>query len=174
MWKRGKVMSHSAVWRLWWVSGCCCSLLSMMLMMSPSCSFMCSIKRSLFVDSKPQIQQQNKSTQYSMLGPGEGNWPVCSWLWDCSWEESFSWGFWVSLGHCDESVGDMGMPAMESRDKLAFVAGLDIERSSTGTFTFSFERGTNTELFATDSSTADNFWGALKEIQDRHKVNKKF
>lgn len=44
-------------------------------MMSPSCSFMCSISRSLLVDSKPQIQQQNKSTQYSIAGPGPGAWP---------------------------------------------------------------------------------------------------
>lgn len=141
--------------------------------MSPSCSFMCSIKRSLLVDSKPQIQQQNNSTQYSMLGPGEGNWPVCSWFWDCSWVESFSWEFWVSLRHCDESVGDMGMPAVLSRNTLAFVAGLDIERGSTGTLTLSFEHGTNTGLSATDSSTADNFWGALEETQDNTKLKTK-
>lgn len=150
-------MSHSAVWRLWWVSGCCCSLLRMMLMMSPSCSFMCSINRSLLVDSKPQIQQQNMRTQYSMPGPGAGNWPVYSCLWDCGCEESFSGGGWVSLGHCDESVEGMWRPTALSRDTLACVAGLSIERGSTGTFTLSFEHGTTTELSATDSRTDDNF-----------------
>lgn len=44
----------------------CCSLLSMMLIRSPSCCFMCSISCSLLVDSKPQIQQQKSSTQYSI------------------------------------------------------------------------------------------------------------
>ena len=52
-----------------WRTGCGCSLFRMMLMMSPSCSFMCSIRRSLLVDSKPQMQQQKSSTQYSMPGP---------------------------------------------------------------------------------------------------------
>ncbi len=46
----------------------CCSLLSMMLIRSPSCCFMCSISCSLLVDSKPQIQQQKSSTQYSIPG----------------------------------------------------------------------------------------------------------
>lgn len=46
----------------------CCSLLSMMLIRSPSCCFMCSISCSLLVDSKPHIQQQKSSTQYSIPG----------------------------------------------------------------------------------------------------------
>lgn len=60
----------------------CCSLLSMMLMRSPSCCFMCSISCSLLVDSKPQIQQQKSSTQYSIPGracpvpPRHGTIPV--------------------------------------------------------------------------------------------------
>lgn len=39
-----------------------------MLIRSPSCCFMCSISCSLLVDSKPQIQQQKSSTQYSIPG----------------------------------------------------------------------------------------------------------
>lgn len=57
----------------------CCSLLNTMLKMS--CSFMCSISCSLLVDSKPQMQQQKSSMQYSIPA---GGCPVPPFLTDTS------------------------------------------------------------------------------------------
>lgn len=162
--------SHSAVWRPGWASGCCCSLLRMMLMMSPSCSFMCSISRSLLVDSKPQIQQQNKSTQYSMPGPGPGAWPVRGWLWERDWScaGSFPWGLGDSPGHCEGSVVGIGRPPEPStaRPPAAVVADESVGSGSTRPFALSFECGAPAGRSATDSSTADNFWGALRQTED--------
>lgn len=55
----------------------CCSLFNMMLIISPSWTFMCSISCSLLVDSNPQMQQQNSRTQYSV---GNLGFPVQSFL----------------------------------------------------------------------------------------------
>lgn len=116
--------------------------------MSPSCSFMCSMSRSLLVDSKPQMQQQNKSTQYSMLGPG------CGWLrgWEgsCAW--SFPWGLGDSLGHWEVSVE--GAEVSTGRSAAAVMSG------SAGHFTLSFGRS------ETPSSTAVNLWGALRQTKN--------
>lgn len=160
----GKCMCHSAVWRLACASDCCCSLFRMMLMMSPSCSFMCSISRSLLVDSKPQMQQQNRSTQYSMPGPGGGSWPVRGWLWDWDWSfaGSFPWGLTDSGDHFEGSVGGVEKPTGLSADRAALVADVGVSGWSAVLFALSFECGDTAGRSAADSTTADNFWGALK------------
>lgn len=162
-------MCHSAVWRLACASDCCCSLFRMMLMMSPSCSFMCSISRSLLVDSKPQMQQQNKSTQYSMPGPGGGSWPVREWLWDWDWScaGSFPWGLTDSGDHFEGSVGGVEKPTGLSADRTALLADVGVSGGSAVLFALSFERGDTAGRSATDSTTADNFWGALKEAEGK-------
>lgn len=165
----GTSMCHSAVWRLACASDCCCSLFRMMLMMSPSCSFMCSISRSLLVDSKPQMQQQNRSTQYSMPGPGGGSWPVRGWLWDWDWScaGSFPWGLTDSGDHFEGSVGGVEKPTGLSADRAALVADVGVSGGSAVLFALSFECGDTAGRSAADSTTADNFWGALKEAEGK-------
>lgn len=132
--------SHSAVCAS---ACCCCSLLRMMLMMSPSCSFMCSISRSLLVDSKPQMQQQNSSTQYSMPGPGAA-WPLRDWLWGCG--GSFPWG-----------LGDPPGQWAWSGSTAAVPSAVGVGSGSAETGALSFDGGGAAGRSATDSSTADNF-----------------
>lgn len=150
--------SHWALWRLAWVSACCCSLLRMMLMMAPSCSFMCSIRRSLLVDSKPQMQQQNRRTQYSMLGVG-GGWPAHGQLLDCS--GSFCWGGGASWGHWEESAGSAGTPEAPS------VLAADGSGEGGSSLKFSFKGAAPAGPSATDSTTAANLWGALRVKKEK-------
>lgn len=165
-------MLPSAGWRrcccCWCCSGCCCSLLRMMLIMSPSWSFMCSIRRSLLVDSKPQMQQQKRRTQYSIPGPGPGVWigPALGWPWcwdwrlgGWAWVRSFSGGLGASLGHCGGSVVgrgtelsavDVGAGAGSSRALVLSVGGwAPPGRSATG------------------SNTPDSLWGLLEVLIGR-------
>lgn len=131
--------------------------------MSPSCSFMWSISRSLLVDSKPQMQQQNKSTQYSM-----GGWPVRGWLWAWDWScaGSFPWGLGVSPGHCEGSVVGVGRLPELSTAVVVVVVDVGVGSGSIGPFALCFEVWVTAGLSAPDSSTADNFWGALGETKD--------
>lgn len=118
------------------VSACCCcsccSLLRMMLMMSPSCSFMCSISRSLLMDSKPQIQQQKSSMQYSVPQTEAPAEPVCGrvWLW-CSINDTGISSSSLGEPLCLPPTGDLpdstvdraGGPSMTSWAAVRSVSG---------------------------------------------------
>lgn len=160
MQRRGRILSHSADWRPVWASVCCCSLFRMMLMMSPSCSFMCSMRRSLFTDSKPQIQQQNKSTQYSMPGPRMGHW-----LWD--WAGYFPCGLEFSAGTLGSAWFVIGVSTLPKLVRPA--AAADVTATAVGSsaeaIALSFESWATGWRSATASITADSFCGALVEIK---------
>lgn len=133
--------SHSAAWRRGWASACCCCLFRMMLMMSPSWSFMCSIRCSLLVDSKPQMQQQNRRTQYSMPAPGAGA--------------------WLRVEHCTDTLGSRGSVApVRTLPGPSTDTPTDPTAASAEAFALSFGGWTTGGHSATTSMPAD-LCGAL-------------
>jgi len=168
----------SAGWR---PVGCCCSLFRMMLMMSPSCSFMCSSKRSLLVDSKPQMQQQKSSTQYSMPGTcpaaaetavvaaargGRGAAPretgviVVIVVWEE--REASAPDNWDSSA-APAAVGIAWAPVVVGEGVGMVAAAVKVVGVSTGPRGMAaWSRGEPTaDRSPTGSSMADSFWGAL-------------